>query len=94
MTLVDLGVMGGCDARTQGASIAWLLARPRTRQRARTARPGDPDFILVRALRARLRDPTRKPGLVGTQPLELDAIDREHTDIARRSYTRCSCAVG
>ena len=51
MTLVDLGVLGGCDARTQGASIAWLLARPRTRQRACTARPGDPDFILVRALR-------------------------------------------
>jgi hypothetical protein len=48
MTLVDLGVLGGCDARTQGAPIAELLARPRTRQRARTARPGDTDFILGR----------------------------------------------
>jgi O-6-methylguanine DNA methyltransferase len=41
--------MGGCDARTQGVPIAELLVRPRTRQRARTARPGDTDFILGRA---------------------------------------------
>jgi hypothetical protein len=25
MTLVDLGVLGGCDARTQGAPIAELM---------------------------------------------------------------------
>ena len=25
MTLVDLGAMGGCDARTQGASIAVAI---------------------------------------------------------------------
>jgi hypothetical protein len=25
MTLVDLGVLGGCDARTQGASIAVAI---------------------------------------------------------------------
>src|SRR5207248_7471893 len=34
MTLVDPGVLGECDARTQGGSIAELSARPRTRQRA------------------------------------------------------------
>jgi aquaporin TIP len=48
MTLVDLGVMGGCDARTQGAAIEELLPRLRTRQRARTARPGGTAFILGR----------------------------------------------
>src|SRR6266851_3359516 len=45
--------MVGCDARTQGAPIAALSARPRTRQRARPARPGDTEFILIRALSRR-----------------------------------------
>src|SRR5262245_31505600 len=33
--------MGGCDARTQGASIAALSKRLRTPQPGRPARPGD-----------------------------------------------------
>src|SRR5271170_4968673 len=43
--------MGGCEARTQGAGIAALLPRPRTKHRADPARSGDTAFILVRALR-------------------------------------------
>jgi len=34
MTFVDPGAIGECDARTQGAPIAELSARLRTRQRA------------------------------------------------------------
>jgi hypothetical protein len=32
MTLVDLGAMGGCDARTQGALNALRVRRPRGRR--------------------------------------------------------------
>ena len=34
MTFVDPGVIGECDARTQGGPIVALSGRPRTRQRA------------------------------------------------------------
>src|SRR5439155_22629513 len=34
--------MGACDGRTQGASLAALAGRPRTRQRACPARSGGP----------------------------------------------------
>jgi hypothetical protein len=34
MTFVDPGVIGECDARTQGGPIVALSGRPRTPQRA------------------------------------------------------------
>jgi hypothetical protein len=83
MRLVDLGVMGGCDARTQGAAIAELLPRPRTRQRARPARPGDSAFILRRPLSA-VTDPCRGPD----RPSRLFLVE------SPSSVKRGGCAFG
>src|SRR6266545_4272932 len=50
MTLRRRGGLGGCDPRTQGASIAALLGRPRTPWRAVQHVPAAQGFILRRAL--------------------------------------------
>ena len=49
MTLVELGAMGECDARTQRASIAPLSTRRRTPQRAAQHAQATQSLILTRA---------------------------------------------
>jgi len=50
MTLRRRDGLGECDARTQGASIAPLLTRLRTPQRAAQTVPAAQGFILIRVL--------------------------------------------
>jgi hypothetical protein len=51
MMLRRRGVMGECDARTQGAPIAALSGRPRTKKRAAQHVPTAQGFLLIRVLR-------------------------------------------
>jgi hypothetical protein len=46
---VGVAAMGECEARTQGALVAELRVRPRTKYRAVQCRLGGRDFILNRA---------------------------------------------
>src|SRR6476659_7825044 len=50
----QLGVVGECDARTQGAPIVVLLGRLRTKQRAAQRVPATQGFTLIRVLLAAL----------------------------------------
>jgi len=54
MTFVDPGVIGECDARTQGVFISGICARPRPRQRAaergRATQASSRESLLIVAL--------------------------------------------
>src|SRR6266540_1712073 len=71
MTTRWLDATGDCDARTQGASIAALLARPRTTQRAAQRGPDGPCFFVLGALTANPQ--TRTLGAVTVLPFEPGA---------------------